>query len=141
VLLFRVYATLRHSNTLKAYWKATSVAHSYRSSPSNPGRADGSPSPAETCDAAELANVGNWPQVDEGDPGCDACFARGMITGRSEASTELCSDEPTHAGGEIATAGRCGGGRGKEVDAEEDEDVLDGPTAAAARPDATVATG
>lgn len=86
------------------------------------------------CDA-ELANVGNWPKVDDGDPGCDALFARGMITGRSEASTELCSEEPTHAGGEIATAGR-GGGGGKEadVDVEEDEGVVNGPTAAAARP-------
>lgn len=68
--------------------------------------------------------MGNWPQVDEGDPGCDAdgdvaCvfFARGMITGRSEASTELCSGEPTHVSGEIATAG--GGGReGKDVDVD-----------------------
>ena len=89
-------------------------------------------SAAETCDA-ELANVGNWPKVDEGDPGCDALFARGMITGRSEASTEFCSEEPTHAGGEIATAGR-GGGGGKEVDVdvEEDEGVVEGPTATAA---------
>ena len=96
--------------------------------------------PTETCDAdadAELANAGNWAQVDEGDPGCDAggdvaCvfFARGMITGRSEASTELRSWEPVHVSREAATAGGGGGGGGKDVDMNEGEDE-DGPAAAA----------
>ena len=48
-----------------------------------------------------------------------------MITGRSEASTELCSGEPVHVSREA-------GGRGKDVDMDEDEDEdEDGPAAAA----------
>ena len=65
----------------------------------------------------------------DGDDVACAFFARGMITGRSEASTEWCSGELVHVTGEIAIAG---GGMGKDVD--------DDPAATATGPGGTDGT-
>jgi hypothetical protein len=116
-------------------WRACSPAVSAdglirRSELRNPRRAAASPLPAE------LVSAGTWPPVDVGEVGCDsdgdvadAFFARGMITGLSEGSTELYSGELAH----VRAGSGIGGGEGDLVPVQDPD--LDGP--AIAEPEAT----